>query len=340
MVPCQTSVKTVCFGPPLGSFVCGVLAGLALWTKYTFCGLFAGGAAALTIWYLATKNGRRLWEPAAFGLLGAAAVTAPLLLWFRLRGALPALWEAYFVNNLTLYASGGGARHDPPLQALLNNWMWSLPAALGILWLLLRARRNGGQALLAAASAAALGLFTYANGRTYPYYALILSAFCGLGWAAVLWLLEKVLPGEGTIRRRALALAASLALLGGCTAAAYGCSGNVYLMAYEKEDMPQYRFAARIQQAEDPSLLNLGFLDGGFYLASGVEPHSRYFCTLNLPLGDQDREHSALIRNGEVAFVVVRGKKAPGRNYVAVDRCSFPFEGRNWTYTLYQRVDP
>ena len=320
-------------------FACGLLTGLALWTKYTFCGVYAGGAAALLVWYLATGNGKRLWKPVAFGLLGLLTVTLPLLLWFWLRGALPSLWEAYFVNNLTAYASGTGVRHDPPLTALMNNWMWSLPAALGSLWLVLRARRNWGQALFVLAAAAALGAFTYANGRTYPYYALILSAFCGLGWAAVLWLLEKVFSGEATKRGLAVGAAASLALLAGCGAAAYGLSSNVYLMQYEKKDMPQYRFAQIIQQAEDPSLLNLGFLDGGFYLASGVEPDSRFFCTFNLSLREQDREHDALLKDGAVQFVVVRGKKSPGKNYVRVDQCSFPFEGRNWTYTLYKRID-
>ena len=111
-------------------------------------------------------------------------------------------------------------------------------------------------------------------------------------------------------------------------------------MQYKKEDMPQYRFAAIIRQAEDPSLLNLGFLDGGFYLASGVEPSSRFFCTFNMSLSAQDRAHDALLKDGAVQFVVVRGKRSPGKNYVRVDQCAFPFEGRSWTYTLYQRVDP
>ena len=136
------------------------------------------------------------------------------------------------------------------------------------------------------------------------------------------------------------AVAASLLLLGGCGVAAYRLSGNVYLMQYEKEDMPQYRFASLIRQAEDPSLLNLGFLDGGFYLASGVEPGNRFFCKFNLSLEEQSAEQTALIKAGDVQFVVVRGKKSPGKNYVRVDQCAFPFEGRMWTYTLYTRTEP
>ena len=110
-------------------------------------------------------------------------------------------------------------------------------------------------------------------------------------------------------------------------------------MAYEQEDLPQYRFAQIIQQDDDASLLNLGFLDGGFYLASGVEPECRFFCTFNLSLPEQDQEHTELTRSGAVRYVVVRGNKSPGRNYALVDKCTFPFEGRNWTYCLYKLAD-
>ena len=321
------------------AFVCGILVALALWVKYTFCGVFAGGVLALLIWYIATKKANKLWAAVLYGLLGALAVTVPVLLWFWVKGALPALWQVYFVNNLTAYAAGKSPRHDPPLTALLNNWMWSLPAAAGCLWPLVRLKKQWGQGLLLVLSAAALGLFTYANGRTYPYYALILSAFSALGWIPVLlflpWACRRVPPGA--VRLSAAVL--SGLLLVGSIFTAYQKSDNVYLMAYEKEDLPQYRFAKIIQQAEDASLLNLGFLDGGFYLASGVEPENRFFCTFNLSLKEQDREHSELIQTGAVKYIVVRGKKSPGSNYTLVDQCSFPFEGRDWTYSLYKLSD-
>jgi len=321
------------------AFLCGVLAALALWVKYTFCGIFAGGALALAVWYCGTKKARHLWAAVLFGLLGMAAVTAPILLWFRLRGALPALWQAYFVNNLTAYASGGSPRHAPPLQALQNNRMWSAFGALGCLWPLARFKKQWGEALLLILSALALGFFTYANGRTYPYYALILAAFSGPGWVPVLILLRRACQ---RVPRRAAAAGAILVaglLLAGSAFWAYGHSGNVYLMAYEKEDMPPYRFAQIIRQREDASLLNYGFLDGGFYLASGVEPETRFFCTLNISLPEQEASLRQAIQAGEAEFVVVRGKGSPGSNYSLVDTCSFPFEGRNWTYSLYQRTN-
>ncbi len=321
------------------AFLCGVLAALALWVKYTFCGVFAGGALALLVWYLATKKAGRLWTALTYGLLGALALTVPLLLWFWARDALSSLWEVYFVNNLTAYAAGKSPRHDPPLTALLNNWMWSVPAALGCLWPFFRPGKTWGQGLLLIGSAAALGLFTYANGRTYPYYALILSGFSVLGWVPVLLFLPWAVQKAPKKAVAAGAAALSVVLLAGSGCIAYRNSGNAYLMAYEQEDLPQYRFAQIIRQDDDASLLNLGFLDGGFYLASGVEPECRFFCTFNLSLQEQDEEHDRLIRDGAVKYIVVRGRKSPGRNYALVDKCTFPFEGRDWTYCLYKLKD-
>jgi hypothetical protein len=268
--------------------------------------------------------------------LGALAVTAPVLLWFWAKGALPALWQVYFVNNLTAYAAGKSPRHDPPLTALLNNWIWSIPAAVGCLWPLVRPKKQWGCGLLLILSAEALGLFTYANGRTYPYYALILSVFSVLGWIPVLLFLQWTFRKAPQKAAAAGAAALAMLLLIGSIFTAYKKSPNVYLMAYEKEDLPQYRFAKIIQQDEDASLLNLGFLDGGFYLASGVEPQNRFFCTFNLSLDQQDKEHSELIQTGAVKHIVVRGKRSPGWNYTLVDQCAFPFEGRTWTYSLYR----
>ena len=80
------------------------------------------------------------------------------------------------------------------------------------------------------------------------------------------------------------------------------------------------------------------FLDGGFYLASGSLPVTRFFCTLNNSLPEMEKEHRAAIAEGKPAYLVVRGKRAKGlENYQLIDECSMVFEGREWTYYLYRR---
>ena len=120
--------------------------------------------------------------------------------------------------------------------------------------------------------------------------------------------------------------------------AACAWSSNFYLTKIPREDTPQYRFGEIISASEDASLLNYGFLDGGFYLASGSLPVTRFFCTLNNDLPEMEKEHRTAIAEGKPAYLVVRGKRTKGlENYRLIDECSMVFEGREWTYYLYRR---
>lgn len=68
-------------------------------------------------------------------------------------------------------------------------------------------------------------------------------------------------------RKRNLSRGKRLANLGAVVGLLLICvvrSSNVYLIPHEKEDLPQYRFRDIIRTVENPTLLNYGFLDGGF----------------------------------------------------------------------------
>ena len=76
-------------------------------------------------------------------------------------------------------------------------------------------------------------------------------------------------------------IAAAGTMLAAVTAAAMGVyawenSRNTYCTAYIKEGLPQYQFAQIIRETPGASLLNYGFLDGGFYMAADVLPTTRY----------------------------------------------------------------
>ena len=320
-------------------FTLGLCTAAALWTKYTFCGLFAGLAFAVIAWYLFTGKARRLLPLIGVFLLGVLALSAAVVGWFALKGALPDLWQAYFVNNLTQYTQNIRSGHyDAPLPNLLNNLSWSLPGVLGLLWMTVRIKKHGWEALAGWLSAVCLFVFTYWSGRRYPYYALVLAVFAPFGLAgiasAAAWALKRIKPA---VKNTAAATLACLLLPAG-PLIALRASPNTYLMDYRREDLPQYRFAEIISQSEDPSLLNYGFLDGGFYFAAGVLPSDPFFCSLNIDLPEMDQALRESIREGKTAFVVTRSQKLKGSsNYTLVDEADLPFEGRTWHYYLYQR---
>ena len=323
-------------------FALGLCAAAALWTKYTFCGLYAGLASAVLIWYLFTGKTRRLARLILFFLLGCLSLSAAVIGWFAVKGALPELWQAYFVNNLTHYSQNiRGGHYDMPLPNLLNNLPWSIPGALGLAWLAVRPRKHGWEALAAWMGAVCLFVFTYWSGRRYPYYALVMASFAPLGLAAAVSLAARAVknlrPGVRTLVSGALGC---VLLLAGPFAARQ-MSPNTYLMNVQKEEMPQYRFAEIIRQSDDRSLLNCGFLDGGFYFAAGELPETPYFCTLNIDLPEAEESLQDSIRQGKTAFVITRSKKLRNsEKYELADEADLVFEGRNQHYYLYRRKDP
>ncbi len=315
----------------------GACAAAALWTKYTFCGLYAGLGIAVLVWDCADYRGKNLIRMAACVLAGAALLTAAILARYALAGALPALWQVYFVDNLTQYSQNiRGGIYPMPLPNLLNNLTWSIPGALGLIWLLASARKRWREALACAAGAVLLFIFTYASGRRYPYYAIVMAAFGMPGFAALFALIPQAVSGTRMFRRTAAAVTAVLIAL--CPLAARAWSRNVYLLGTEKNEMPPYRFAEMIRQSDDPTLLNYGFLDGGFYYAAESLPVTRFFCTINNDLPEMQEEFRTAISGGKTGFVITRQQKMkdPGP-YQLADEAEMFFEGRNWTYYLYQK---
>ena len=337
-------LKAMCEKRPLTSregFRLGLCAAAALWTKYTFCGLFAGLALAVLVWYLCTGKAAQLPRLILFFLLGCLALSASILSWYAVKGALGDLFQAYFVDNLSRYSQNiRGGQYAAPLPNLLNNLPWSIPGILGLVWLGVRVKKHGWEALAAGLSAVCLFVFTYWSGRRYPYYALVLAAFAPLGFGAAASLAARAAEKCGPrLLRRASAVLAGAVLLAGPWIA-YLASPNTYLMQVKKEDMPQYRFAEIIRRSEDRTLLNYGFLDGGFYFASGELPSGKYFCTLNIDLPEMEQSLRDSVREGETAFVVTRSAELRNSDgYTLVDRADLFFEGRTWTYYLYRRTD-
>ena len=130
------------------------------------------------------------------------------------------------------------------------------------------------------------------------------------------------------------------------------CTSNVLpYYGKGKEAYPQFKFAEIINEKEDATLLNYGFIDAGFYLASGYEPENRFFCKVNI---DEDvfpemyEEQISMVREKKVDFAVIRTYKnqsiAKGmrldyedlfNNYEIIEIADDPFE--NYRFYLMQK---
>lgn len=333
--------------PPLWIFVLnGAGAGAIFWIKYTLVGLhFAWMACfALLLWISGRSLQRALAACSAF-LGGMAAVSVPILLPYALGGALPDLFRTYFVTNLTSYASTPAHWSTPlynlavcGIQTALANPVWAVLCLAGGLFLVF-SRTLPSPACKAALAALAFftGFFIWAGSMGWPYYGFPLSVFSVLGFVWLGRLLQKLpvaLPAGlvrvGFLPSLALGLALCLAI-----------SSNVPFLQVRRENLVQTKFASIIRQAGGQSLLNYGFLDGGFYLASGITPSCRFFCRLNLPDYEQlEQPVRQMVEQGAFDFIITREEgPLPGmeEHYEQVCTEYQTYDGTLFAYSLFQK---
>lgn len=319
---------------PLGT-VCfqGFLAGCALWLKYTVLGYYLVWVAVLAVVYLRRGWYRALGRSCGVYLAGMALATFPWVLYFGWHGALTDWFDAYFYDNLFLYSGTGGG----PVALVQHLW-WTvrdgLPGmllpALFLVWAV--AARRRGIALVVCLLAAGLA-GTSLMGGYLVYYGLVLAVFLPLGLAPL-----ARLAGRFPISRRAGSAIAAAVMVGG-GAFCWLVSPNAALRGRSAQDLPQRRFAARILQTPEATLLNYGTLDGGFYTATGLLPPCRYFCVTNMPLQDQWTQQDNLMKTGEISYVVALVGNLQDRFplYHCIDQCSYDGGEGQVTWYLYRR---
>jgi len=332
----------------------GVFAGMMLWIKYTMLGFYLGLALFVIVWYLTTgQSWKQLLLTIGQFFLGIAAVSAVVFLYFAINGALQDLFTCYFYNNIVLYPS---EIQDSRLSlifecltgAFQNNSCYSWMLLLGIAWTAWKLYDNWRTALMLILSFAGLTLGTYWGGKGWDYYGFIFAAYTIFGLIGIvqlLWLCRARKLYLRLFRNSPIpffaALAVTMVIL---IYSAFTRNQNMYLTKYDKADTVQYRFAEIIQTVEEPTLLNYGFLDGGFYYASGAKPACRYFCYFNINPVDMWQSQKICIENGDADFIVTRD--TPLHNYSPdtskyqlVDQADFPFrQNYDFTYYLYQKI--
>lgn len=332
----------------------GIFASILLWVKYTMLGFYLGLVLFVLIWYL-TDTSLRHKLPAVIGqfLLGTCIVSAIVFIYFALHGALGDLFTVYFYDNIFLYAEQiNGSRLESLLTCLESaidynpNYSWMITS--GIFWLFFKRDNHWKAGLMALLCFVGLTVGTYWPGKPWDYYGLVFAAFCIFG--LIIWvdflhstklfdLWHRLMPKHVISLVVAMVLLMSVLLSGTLQE-----NQNLYLSKYKKEDTVQYRFAQTIQTVENATLLNYGFLDGGFYFASGATPSCRYFCYFNINPPEMWEDQNACIANGETDFIVTRQYKleqygVDSSKYVLVDEADHPFsQNYSFTYYLYQKI--
>lgn len=331
----------------------GILAGCVLWIKFTMLGFHFAWMVTLIIIYASKKDWKGIITDGLTFLGGMLLATVPWILYFGVNGSLWDWIGGYIYNNVFVYTTDTQIQLFTTIKSIirntlitfLENWQYSVFIILGVLWFLFGDRKpilqKVGMGLMAVFTA--MGIY-WGTQAYYHYYGFILSVFAALGMIPILQWMEKRIAVQ--VRKRTVLKAAAgkaavgawiLALAAGA-AFSYCRSSNVYLLGYPREEMVQYKFKEIIEETEDPTLLNYGFLDGGFYTVCNIVPTCKYFAKFNIPLEEITQSQEDLIRYGQVDYVVTRNFELDEKYdlYELVAEDSFWFEDDDYHYYLYR----
>lgn len=330
-----SAVKEKSLLKPFECVMIGVSLGVVLWVKYTMLGFYIGFIAVFLVRYILDKKFSKIFQCALLMLAGCLIVTLPIAAYFAYYQAFEDLFKVYFSDNIFMY-------HTEIVSVPVVKYMINLAIGVGsfaqnnptgfvmsVLALVYIVRTSDRQTILYYIGTLCSTLFfVYMGGRYYAYYPFIMNTFAPLGLAEMDRLLKKAKSFQ---KKTIVPVSIAAAILILCT------SENLPLLQYDREEYPQYRFQKIISQKDNASLLNYGFLDGGFYTVCDIIPEARFFCELNIPYDLMYQEQDEIVRKGLVDFVVTKDEKPAFAKYTCVDSCEFVYQNSKSMYYLYQK---
>ena len=289
------------------AIVIGILAGCVFWIKFSLIGLYLGWYAVFLISSFKDKSLNKTVRVTAYIALGVIISTIPHMIYFLVNGAVSDWLGVYLYDNLFLYSdvSGESAGIVTNLyygfyDIIENNGVIFDLLIIGMIYLAIRKQDRTSIYVLVMF----LTQFTiiYVGGRHYFYYSLIMNCFCLFGMIWLAELLSRLDLLDRFLARKSMVIVVSILSV----FMAFLITPNRYMLGRDKEELPQYQFAKIINESKDATLLNYGFLDGGFYTVTNILPNHRYFCKVNMNLPEMLDEQEDVIKNGTSLYIVAR----------------------------------
>lgn len=299
-------------------FWLGLNLGLIFWNKYSLVGTFAIFFLLCGFYLLYRRQLRRFIRVVAMSLIGFLVAALPILLYYVYVGQLYALFNIYFVQNLTSYHVqhiGLMAQLHQLLGLVLKQinyyaFGWALT---GIGWLL--AIRKGHNVTIEILLALGSIVFVALQKVVFVYYPLVWLPFLALGFIRLAaytctWLssqkqlnLKYILPISITVLCLLLPFMSNASIKhlvpvnGGKS-----ISGNTYTA------QPQFG-ALMKSQKEHPTLLTLNCIDVGFFLSADTVPVTPYYHRMNMSYKELPIMYDTFkvgMADGRIDYTVVR----------------------------------
>ncbi len=321
-------------------FFVGLTAGCVFWTKFTLVGFYIGWFLVPAFLLILKKKWKQLGQVILAIIAGVFIATVPYIIYFGIHDAIGDWLKVYLYDNIFLYTvkAEGSAFTNLFLNLargakgiILRNEAACIFGILALLLCVKKEERMVGVHMIT--TMAGLFFFVYMGGRILRYYACIFSVVLPYGMSVIYNLIVSKKAKVSQVLHNKVCIGAVFVI---SMFVALCITPNRYLMGVDKAELPQYQFKEIIEQVENPTLLNYGFLDGGFYTVCNIIPNCKAFCQLNLPLQEMFDLQNQYAQEGLCDFIVTRSRQIDFEKYDCVAKSSFMFEDIMFDYYLYQ----
>ena len=288
----------------------GIVAGLILLIKYTLLGFYIGFTFIIFIDYLLKKDYKKSITYPLYLLLGMFIPFGIFLIYFLIAGGLGDFFKVYFLTNMTSYGEVKVSIIGKVIKILKYVVKYypiyiTIGVFIVIAYLLYKFPMHLKEKIYLLIIGFLTLFFVYYGLIFYPYYFLFVLFFVSIIFIMFFSLGEKYLKNK-IVNNFLLGVVLVLSVLNAYFRANYKDFHKV-----SKDDLFQYTFLEEINKEENPTLVNIGFLDAGLYTTSGIVPNTYFFERQNLykKLTANEDAFRDYIKNKDTTFVLYYAKK-------------------------------
>ena len=312
----------------------GICSGCVFWIKFSLIGMYIGWFITYSVVHILNKDFKQPLYACFYIFIGVLLSSLPFIIYFGINSSIKDWLEVYLYNNLFLY---GDHEHSVIVSCAIGLWegfksfLEFNPAVCNLcifclLAALCNSYRNENKYLFSMLISEFI--FIFVGGVHQTYYSYDMGIFILFAFVSI----YQIFADELKLSRPLIAGCAVL-----CVAASFFLTPNRYLMGINRSEMPQYRFNEKINKINNPTMLNYGFLDGGFYTVSGIYPNCKYFCKIYMDLPEMIEMQDYYAENGLCDFIVTRSYETFNK-YEIVDQVEWFYNGNYKTYYLYELI--
>lgn len=292
----------------LEMFINGLFAGIVLLMKYTMLGFWIGFGLFIVFDYFKKKEYKKIFMFCFFFLLGMFVPFIICSIYFIFNDAFKEFIDVYFILNMTAYTEVEKTNIFIRLFEIIKYSIVELfnTKLLMLLILLffvsnLIDKKNNNLLFSLFGLIFTTVFFSFFGLKSYNYYNLpIYFLLIIFNMIFICLYFNKYIKRFFITKYIVLFFILFLSFV-------YIFSNNKDYIFMNKDDFVQYKYAKYINKYENPTLLNMGFLDIGVYTLAGITPNTRFFEVQNFSYDkfrDNIDEMNSYVKNKKVKFIV------------------------------------